>query len=123
MKNILVGNVKIIYDLFVKHGELTDNDLALHAPQINPNSIRGARLRLQKMKIIESLQEKKFVGIPPNVKCKNNRAGYFTVYKLCESHAKKQSNKNSKSSDINEACAKVMHSLMELIKIVAKSTN
>ena len=126
MKKRMKGHVKTLYDLFVKHGELTDLDLASYAPQINPNSIRGTRLRLQEMKIIESAGEKKYMGTSPNVKSKSNKAGYFTVYKLRESHKPKKEKKlkvDSGSSAVHEACVKVMHSLMELIKIVAKNAN
>jgi transcription initiation factor IIE alpha subunit len=52
------GNALVLYNEFVKHKQLTDMDLA-RLCDINPNSIRSARQKLEKMRLIKRTDFKK----------------------------------------------------------------
>jgi hypothetical protein len=76
--NMLSGNTLEMYNLFLKHKQLTDVDLQKHS-DINPNSIRSARLKLEKLGLIRRTDYKK--GKKSEYR-KSSHHGYFTIYKL-----------------------------------------
>ena len=54
----LRGNMLTIFNLFVQHKRLTDFELE-NLCEINCNSIRGARLKLEQKRLIRRTEEKK----------------------------------------------------------------
>lgn len=73
----MTGNVLTIYNLFVKHQELNDFDIE-RLININPNSIRSSRLKLEELGIIKrtNIKKKATKGV-----AKDNR-GKYTMYQL-----------------------------------------
>lgn len=73
----MTGNVLAIYNLFVKHRELNDFDIE-RLININPNSIRSSRLKLEELGIIKrtNVKKKASKGV-----AKDNR-GKYTIYQL-----------------------------------------
>lgn len=71
----LRGNMLTIFNLFVQHKRLTDFELE-NLCEINCNSIRGARLKLEQKRLIRRTEEKKkhFEN--------NKRGGAYTIYEL-----------------------------------------
>lgn len=94
----MIGNVLAIYNLFVKHRELNDFDIE-RLIDINPNSIRSSRLKLEELGIIKrtNVKKKATKGV-----AKDSR-GRYTIYQLVkevnpDSIKRKKSKKISRTS-------------------------
>lgn len=102
-------------ELFQKHHTLTDFELQKYL-QVNPNSVRPVRLKLQQEKLIQATGEKK-KHTKGRKSRTNERCGYYTVYKLNPNKRRgKQPNTNlnnvlKKLSQFHLALAKYIKSL------------
>lgn len=66
------------YNLFVKHGKLTDIQLQ-KLLDVNPNSVRPVRLTLERKGLIRRMKEKKK---HTRGRIIDSRKGHYTVFKL-----------------------------------------
>ena len=115
------GNAARVYSLFLSHRRLTDVQLQEMLKDINPNSIRPSRLRLEKLGLIRRTKHK----IKHKVGKKNN---YNTVYELAFAVEQKKNDIQpvvDKIASIREMVAdlsKIFDSMTSSIQEIVKSS-
>ena len=75
---MLTGNALAVYNLFLKHIKLTDVQIS-KLININPNSVRATRLKLEQMKLISRTEKKKKMSYGM---ANNKHDGMYTIYQL-----------------------------------------
>jgi transcription initiation factor IIE alpha subunit len=108
MKSRLTGNALKLYHIFKTHKKLTDIELLLHS-NINPNSVRPARLLLEKNNLIKRTNEKK------NHNTSSKRISLYSVYELIETESPKLANNQNKNKSVIEKIKALTEELTRLV--------
>ncbi len=111
------GNLLEIYNLFVKHKKLTDHELE-RLSQINPNSIRPSRLKLEELGIVSRTSVKKKAS-----KGRGDERGEYVVYELVKEVDPSKLKKKQNSRVSRTAILTKLRSLRQKIKQLQKSIN
>ncbi len=117
---MLSGNRLKVYNLFKKHKSLTDYQIEKMSG-LNPNSIRPARLSLEKNGIIKRTEHKAEVAFYRSSH-KDIKTGYYTVYDLVKIVDAKNFNSTKKKmskSQILKNLRTVKKSIKRLDQVVS----
>lgn len=102
---MIKGNVAKVYGLFLAHKHLTDMQIQNLLKDINPNSIRPCRLKLERLGLIVRTKNKiKHIN--------NSKRGTYTIYSLANFLPENQNN-----NDNVENMKTIENSILELSKI------
>lgn len=114
MRISLCGNNLVIYEAFLQHISLSDLDL-LEITNLNPNSIRPARLHLEKIGLITRTHRKK------NHKTSGKRKSLYTIYELARVISTRTFYKKvQKRKSINSVSSALIKMRKEIDNLLAK---
>lgn len=92
-----------VHNLFLKHRRLTDIQIQRLLPEVNTNSIRPSRLKLERMGLIRRT---------------NDKLNKYTIFEIVNKDRKKAIKSNSQLAQIKNSLVEMQNLIRQMIEVL-----